>query len=196
MGVRVIYLVRHGQHDQDNPSGSELGGGLTPIGIKQAELTAKMFAKKPITTIHSSSLNRSEETARIISKEIPGISIQQTDLLWECIPTMTPKLQLEMPNYTIAQVTQDRQRAEVAYRKYFKVAKRNDRHDIIVCHGNLIRYFVTLVLKAEPDSWVKMDLCNCGITQVLIQADGDMALLCHNDWSHLPKELRTSSLRS
>ena len=160
MAVRILYLVRHGQHDQDNPSGSELGGGLTPIGVKQSELTAKMFAKKPITSIHSSSLNRSEETARIIAKEIPGITIQQTDLLWECIPTMTPKLQLEMPNYTISQVTQDRQRADVAFRKYFKVAKRNDRHDIVVCHGNLIRYFVTLVLKAEPDSWVRMDLCN------------------------------------
>ena len=195
MAVRILYLVRHGQHDQDNPSGSELGGSLTPIGVKQSELTAKMFAKKPITSIHSSSLNRSEETARVIAKEIPGITIQQTDLLWECIPTMTPKLQLEMPNYSISQVTQDRQRADVAFRKYFKVAKRNDRHDIVVCHGNLIRYFVTLVLKAEPDSWVRMDLCNCGVTQILIQPDGDMALLCHNDWSHLPKELRTSTFR-
>lgn len=195
MAVRIIYLVRHGQHDQDNPSGSELGGGLTPVGVKQSELTAKMFAKKPITSIHCSSLNRSEETARIIAKEIPGTTIQQTDLLWECIPTMTPKLQLEMPNYTISQVTQDRQRADVAFRKYFKVAKRNDRHDIIVCHGNLIRYFVTMVLKAEADSWVRMDLCNCGVTQILVQPDGEMALLCHNDWSHLPKELRTSTFR-
>lgn len=195
MAVRILYLVRHGQHDQENPSGSELGGGLTPIGVKQSELTARMFAKKPITSIHSSSLNRSEETARIISKEFPGVTIQQTDLLWECIPTMTPKLKLEMPNYSGAQVTQDRQRADVAFRKYFKVAKRNDRHDVIVCHGNLIRYFVTLILKAEPDSWVRMDLCNCGVTQILVQPDGDIALLCHNDWSHLPKELRTSTFR-
>jgi len=196
MAVRVIYLVRHGQHDPENPTGSELGGSLTPLGVKQSELTAKMLAKKPVNSIHCSSLNRSEETARIIAKEIPGVTIQPTDLLWECIPTMTPKLQVEMPNYTLTQVDQDRQRAEVAYRKYFKIAKRNDRHDVVVCHGNLIRYFVTRVLCAAADSWMRMDLCNCGITQVLIQADGDMALLCHNDWSHLPKELRTSTLRS
>lgn len=196
MAVRVIYLVRHGQHDQDNPSGSELGGGLTPLGVKQAELTAKALAKKPITSIHGSSLNRADETARIIAKEIPGVTVQQTDLLWECIPTMTPKLQLELSNYTAAQVSQDKQRAEIAFRKYFKVAKRHDRHDVIVCHGNLIRYFITMLLKAEPDSWVRMDICNCGITQVLIQPEGDMAMLCHNDWSHLPKELRTSTLRS
>ncbi|MFA7692200.1 MAG: hypothetical protein GX117_10935 [Candidatus Hydrogenedentes bacterium] len=195
MAVRVIYLVRHGQHDLKNPSGSELGGSLTSLGIKQAELTAQMLASKNISSIHSSSLNRAEETARIIARQLPGISIQQTDLLWECIPTMTPKLKLEMPNYTPVQVAQDKQRAEVAYRKYFKVAKRTDRHDLIVCHGNLIRYFVTLILNAKPDSWVKMDMCNCGITQVLIQGDGDMAILCLNDWSHLPKELRTSTLR-
>ncbi len=195
MAVRVIYLVRHGQHDQDNPSGSELGGNLTPIGVKQSELTAKFLARKPISAVYCSSLNRAEETARIIVKDIPGITVQQTDLLWECIPSMTPKLQMEMPNYTNAQVLQDRQRADIAFRKYFKVAKRGDRHDVIVCHGNLIRYFITLVLKAEPDSWVKMDICNCGITQVLVQPEGDMALLCHNDWGHIPKELRTSTLR-
>jgi serine/threonine-protein phosphatase PGAM5 len=196
MAVRVIYLVRHGQHDMENPSGSELGGGLTATGIKQSELAAKMLTKKPITAIHCSSLNRAEETARIIAKEFPGVTIQPTDLLWECIPTITPKLQVEMPNYSSSQVAQDKQRAEVAFRKYFKVAKRNDRHDVIVCHGNIIRYFVALILKAEPDSWVRMDLCNCGITQVLVQPEGDMAILCHNDWSHLPKDLRTSTLRT
>lgn len=195
MAVRVIYLVRHGQHDPDNPTGSELGGGLTPMGVKQAELAAKMLAKKPITAIHTSSLNRADETAQIIAREMPGITVQQTDLLWECIPTLTAKLHLELPNYTAPQSAQDKKRAEIAFQKYFKVAKRNDRHDIIVCHGNLIRYFVTLTLKAEEDSWVRMDMCNCGITQILVQPEGDMALLCHNDWSHLPRDLRTSTLR-
>lgn len=195
MTVRVIYLVRHGQHDLDNPTGSELGGSLTPLGVKQAELTAKALKNKPISSIHASSLNRADETARIIGKEFPGITIQQTDLLWECIPAMTPRLQMEMPNYTSLQVSQDKQRADVAFRKYFKVAKRTDRHDVIVCHGNLIRYFVTVVLKAEAASWVRMDICNCGITQIMVQQEGDMAVLCHNDWSHLPKELRTSTFR-
>ncbi len=196
MAVRVLYLVRHGQHDQDNPSGSELGGRLTPLGVTQAELTAKMFAHKPISSIHCSSLNRAEETARIIAREFPNLVAQPTDILWECIPSMTPKLHAEMPLYTAQQVVQDRQRAEVAFRKYFKIAKRGDKHDIIVCHGNIIRYFLTVILRSEPGSWVRMDMCNCGVTQVLVQPEGDMAILCHNDWSHLPKELRTSTLRS
>ncbi|NLN94185.1 MAG: hypothetical protein GX130_12885 [Candidatus Hydrogenedens sp.] len=195
MAIRVIYLVRHGQHDTNNPSGSELGGPLTPLGIKQATLTAKMLGQKPISSLHSSSLNRAEQTARIISKEFPAMNVQTTDLLWECIPTMTPKLQLEMPHYTEAMVAQDRKRAEIAFRRHFKVAKRNDRHDVIVCHGNLIRFFIAIMLKADPSSWVRMDLANCGVSQVLIQPDGDMALLCHNDWSHLPREMHTSTLR-
>ena len=93
-------------------------------------------------------------------------------------------------------MAQDRQRAEVAFRKYFKVAKRVDKHDLIVCHGNIIRFFLTLILKAEQGSWVRMDICNCGVTQVIVQAEGDMAIMCHNDWAHIPKELRTSTLRS
>ncbi len=195
MAVRVLYLVRHAQHDLDNPTGSELGGGLTPMGIRQAELTAKALAQKPVSSVHCSSLNRAEETARIIAREFPHLVIQPTDLLWESIPSMTAKLQVEMPHYTAQQVAQDRQRAEVAFRKYFKIAKRVDKHDVIVCHGNIIRYFMTLILKAELDSWMRMDICNCGITQVIVQPEGDMAIMCHNDWSHLPKELRTSTLR-
>jgi len=196
MAVRVIYLVRHAQHDQDNPTGSELGGGLTPLGVKQAELVAKVLAEKPISSIHCSSLNRAEETARIIARELPSLVIQPTDLLWECIPSMTSKLHVEMPHYTAQQVAQDRQRAEVAFRKYFKIAKRVDKHDVIVCHGNIIRFFLTQILKAEQGSWVRFDICNCGITQVLVQPEGDMAIMCHNDWSHLPKEMRTSTLRT
>lgn len=196
MAVRVLYLVRHGQHDQENPTGSELGGNLTPLGVKQAEYTAKVLGRLPVSSLHCSSLNRAEETAHIIAKEIPDIKVQSTDLLWECIPAMTTKLQVEMASYTSLQVSQDKQRADVAFRKYFKIAKRDERHDIIVCHGNLIRYFVTLVLKADPTSWVKMDICNCGITQVMVQPTGDMALLCHNDWSHMPRDLRTSTLRN
>ncbi len=195
MAVRVLYLVRHAQHDQDNPAGSELGGGLTPLGIRQAELTAKMLAQKPISSVHCSSLNRAEETARIIVREFPHLVIQPTDLLWECIPSMTSKLKVEMPNYTAQNVAQDRQRAEVAFRKYFKEAKRVDKHDVIVCHGNIIRYFVSIILRAEQDSWMRLDLCNCGVTQVVVRSEGDIAVMCHNDWSHLPKELRTSTLR-
>lgn len=196
MAVRILYLIRHGQHDLDNPTGSELGGNLTALGRKQAEFTAKMLKTKPVSSIHASSLNRADETARIVSKQVTGISVQQTDLLWECMPAMTPKLQVEMPNYTSLQVSQDKQRADVAFRKYFKIAKRTDRHDVIICHGNLIRYFVTIILKAEAASWLKMDICNCGVTQVLVQPDGDIAVLCHNDWSHLPQEFRTSTLRN
>ncbi len=195
MPVRILYLIRHALHDVENPSGSELGGGLIPKGVKQAELTAKALSRKPIHAIHSSSLNRAEQTAQIIAREFSGIPVQTTDLLWECIPTMTPKLQLEMPSYSSQQVVQDKQRAEIAFRKYFRPAKRNDRHEIIVCHGNLIRYFVALALRAEPNAWLHMDICNCGITQIMVQEENDFVLLCHNDWSHLPPDLRTSTLR-
>ena len=108
MAVRVLYLIRHGQHDLNNPSGSSLGGPLTPLGIRQAEITAKTLAMKPISSIHSSSLNRADQTAKIIAKEFPAMNVQTTDLLWECIPTLTPKLQLEMPNYNDALAAQDR----------------------------------------------------------------------------------------
>jgi hypothetical protein len=37
-----------------------------------------------------------------------------------------------------------------------------------------------------------MDMCNCGISKVLIKSDGWMILASHNDVGHLPNHLITS----
>jgi len=65
---RTIYLVRHGQHQRiepDEPHGhltmeqaNQLDGGLTSLGIEQAELTAQRLSAYPISAVHCSSLPR------------------------------------------------------------------------------------------------------------------------------------------
>jgi len=41
MATRVLYLIRHGHHDLEDPHKDDLGGGLTSIGVEQAELAAQ-----------------------------------------------------------------------------------------------------------------------------------------------------------
>lgn len=60
-----IYLIRHGQKE-DLPSNPN----LTPLGYKQAEETGKYLAKFPITKVIASPLNRTVQTAEVITKEL------------------------------------------------------------------------------------------------------------------------------
>jgi serine/threonine-protein phosphatase PGAM5 len=65
------------------------------------------------------------------------------------------------------------------------------RHDIVVCHGNVIRYFVAKVLRADPMSWLQMSISNCSLTVVRVNPDGSMKLDSFGDYGHIPENMRT-----
>jgi len=188
MATRTIYLVRHGLHDH------ELEGGLTPVGVEQARLTAQRFRSLPISAIHCSTMPRAAETAEIIAQVFPDVPLHRSRGLRECFPCIPP-----IPVYIeyFAQVpaediVQGRKQAEKAFVRYFKRARGKDKHEILVSHGNLIRYFVCRVLQIRPEAWGSMDMGNCGISKVLTKSDGWMILVSHNDVGHLPHRLITS----
>jgi broad specificity phosphatase PhoE len=89
-------------------------------------------------------------------------------------------------------LAQSKKQAEKAFARYFQRARGKDKHEIVVGHGNLIRYFICRVLQVQPEGWGNMDLCNCGVSEVLIRPDGRMILVSHNDVCHLPVHLVTS----
>ena len=64
-------------------------------------------------------------------------------------------------------------------------------HEIIVSHGNLISFLVCQVFQASPETWLKTDIQNCGLSEITIQASGSMRLIYHNDTGHMPLNLRT-----
>ncbi|HEX2621784.1 MAG TPA: histidine phosphatase family protein, partial [Phototrophicaceae bacterium] len=81
-----------------------------------------------------------------------------------------------------------------AYQEYFRPGPGDeDCYELIVCHGNVIRYFVSRVLRLDEDGWSNMLINNCGISRILIDTDGQMFLVSHNDIGHLPHELRTDN---
>jgi serine/threonine-protein phosphatase PGAM5 len=208
MATRTIFLVRHGDYQLDEIKKLERNltleqhyelhtqeGGLTPTGKKQAKLTAKRLRSLPIDTIHCSSLRRTLETAKIIAQEFPGIKLQKTRLLWECVPSI-PKAfaQHEHFRYISEQdVHQWKRQADEAFERYFKSARRSDKKEIIVSHANLIRFLICRALHAQPDTWFNMYIDNCGISKIRIEPDDRMRLVSYNDVGHLPPQLRTQS---
>ncbi len=190
MAARTIYLLRHGYHDLK--STHKLGGSLTPTGVEQAQLTAQRFSSLPISAIYSSTLRRAAETAEIVAQEFPDVPLRRSQGLWECVPCIAPVYAEYFAGHSAQYLAWGKQQAEKAFDRYFRRTRGEDKHEIIVTHGNLIRYFVCRVLRVSPKAWGNMDMCNCGISQILLRPDGRMILVSHNDVSHLPEHLITS----
>ena len=202
MASRSIYLVRHGQYQRLSPDELEgdstveqairVDGGLTTLGVEQANLTAQRLRSYPISAIYCSSLPRAVQTAEIIAQEFPGIPLRRTRILWECIPCVPPFLSTFFSEVPSEEIARDREQAEEAYGRYFKRARGEDKHEIVVCHGNLMRYFVSRALEVEPETWGKMGIFNCGISQITI-SHRLTGVVCHNDSGHLPEDKRTGN---
>jgi serine/threonine-protein phosphatase PGAM5 len=217
MAVRHVYLVRHAQREPVAGPDS-YGPGLTLLGWKQAHQTARRLAPLKIDAIYTSSLRRTMETTRIIAIEFSDVPIRPSELLWECIPAIpeyamqwhrahehvdpdTIKIPAEMKPWvglwgeetTLREIEEGFEQAHTAWEKYFVPTRGKDRNEIIVCHGNLMRYFVMRALMVPPEAWCNTDLYNCGISEIVIAGDGKIMLLSHNDHGHLPTEMKTLS---
>ena len=171
-GTRTIYLIRHGQYDHDDPRSSEVGKELIPLGIAQTRLLADRLKSMPVkmNSLLSSTLTRARQTAMIINEEFPELDLQQSGLIRECTPpTWRKDVMSETSTEELKECTKN---LDEAFKKFFVPSPdENDRHDMIVCHGNVIRYFVTKILKVDTQSWLQMTTGNCGLTVVHIRSD-------------------------
>jgi broad specificity phosphatase PhoE len=78
-----------------------------------------------------------------------------------------------------------------AIQHFFKPTKGADKHELVVCHGNIIRFFVVCAIGAPMEAWVNMDINHCGITEIRVDPGGGLRLVTHNDVGHLTPDLRT-----
>ncbi|HSW53832.1 MAG TPA: histidine phosphatase family protein [Ignavibacteriaceae bacterium] len=193
-GTRTIYLIRHGEYDQADTSDSDIGKKLTPLGISQARLVSARLKGMPVkfTSLKSSTMTRARETAMVINQDFPELKLQQSTLIRECTPPTWRKD--IMADETESDLNMCAKNLEKAFGEYFAPSPDgNDRNDIIVCHGNVIRYFVTKVLKADPMSWLQMSIGNCSLTIIRILPDGSMKLAAYGDMGHIPPNMQTET---
>ncbi len=191
-GVRTIYLIRHGEYDQTDTSDSDVGKKLTPLGIAQAKLLSARLKEMPVefSSLTSSTMTRARETALVINENFPEVKLQQSTLIRECTPPSWRKdimagVDTIEKELCVANIEQ-------AFNQYFIPSPdKNDRHDLIVCHGNVIRYFVTKVLNVDTMSWLQMSITNCSLTIVRVLPDGTMKLDAFSDYGHIPENMRT-----
>jgi broad specificity phosphatase PhoE len=190
MGTRILYLVRHGQALPGKPL-DDLGNGLTTLGKRQARWVARRLRALPISAIYHSPLRRAAETAAVISEHLPDVPIQVSSLLRECIPGWPIHVRHFYREAPRVQIEQERKRAEQALAKFFRPTRDPDRHEILVAHGNLIRYLILSVLGHPPKMWTHIDFHNAAFSEVHILPTGERVLLRLGDTSHIPQRWLT-----
>jgi serine/threonine-protein phosphatase PGAM5 len=111
---------------------------------------------------------------------------------------------------TISTTDDNHGRIETAFQKYFYRADFNasaikdetqtndpSHHhevEIIVCHANVIRYFLCRALQLPPEAWLRFCPFNCSITYFTIRPTGTVSCRMVGDIGHLPYETSTFSM--
>jgi len=191
-GARTLYLIRHGEYNISDTSDAKIGKELTPLGIAQTRLLAARLKSMSIefTSLTSSTMTRARQTAMVLNQEFPNLELKQDELICECTP---PTWREDvMADETKSDLNNCVENLEEAFQEFFTPSPdANDKNDIIVCHGNVIRYFVTKVLKVDTMAWLQMSISNCSLTIVRIRPDGKMKLDAFSDYGHIPENMRT-----
>jgi serine/threonine-protein phosphatase PGAM5 len=190
-GTHTLYLVRHGAYNEDDPRDPDVGKALIPLGREQAERVGRRLAHLGVKfdALHASTMTRARQTAEIVARSLKGMAPTPAPLLRECTP---PSRRADvMADLKPGEADECRDQLEHAFARYFRPSPEADRHDILVCHGNVIRYLVCKVLEVDPTAWLGMTIANCSLTVVRVNADGSMRLVSYDDVGHLPLDLQT-----
>jgi serine/threonine-protein phosphatase PGAM5 len=191
-GSRTIYLIRHGEYNSEDERDPDVGKELVSLGIAQTRLLSSRIESMGIefNSLTSSTMTRARQTAMIINEDFPKLSLQQSLLIRECTPpTWREDIMADESKTDLNECVEN---LEKAFKEYFiPSTDEMDKHDIIVCHGNVIRYFVTKVLNVDTMAWLQMTIGNCSLTIIKIKPDGSMKLVSFNDVGHIPPNLQT-----
>lgn len=191
--TRHLLLIRHGQYDMAGKE--DKARVLTKIGIEQAKKTGDRIVALnfPYQSMIRSTMTRAQQTGDyILTRMVPGsVAIKDDKILEEGSPYPTEPSHGWKPEM---HVFQSGSRIEAAFRNYFYRAdyrQKEDSYDIIVCHANVIRYFVCRALQLPPEAWLRISLNHASITLLSIRPSGLVGLQYLGDSGHLPPELLT-----
>jgi serine/threonine-protein phosphatase PGAM5 len=199
--VRTLYLIRHGAYDTADERPDSVGKALTPLGIAQIRLAAARLKGMPVhfTSIRSSRLTRARESARVLAADFPDLAVRPTPLLNECTPpTWRADVMADSDSTELADCTAQLEAAwtEFTTPPVTPPAPGREGHDILVCHGNVIRWFVTKALQVDTMAWLQMGLPNASLTTIQVRADGTGRVVGYADSGHLPPNMITGMDRT
>uniref|UniRef100_A0A1I8F429 Serine/threonine-protein phosphatase PGAM5, mitochondrial n=1 Tax=Macrostomum lignano TaxID=282301 RepID=A0A1I8F429_9PLAT len=115
---------------------------------------------------------RARETAEAILRHLPQASMWKPCRLLEEVCTCAgPNRQLQLPA-TPGDFHPGRSPYRVGIPTLLPRAapdQQSDSYELLVCHANVIRYFVCRALQLPPEAWLRFSLDHASITWVTIR---------------------------
>lgn len=189
--MRTLYLVRHGAYLRTSDAEDYTGNALIPLGIAQARMAGDRLRSLPVTmdAIYSSTMTRARQSGKVIAESFPHLSLEQSALIAECTPTTRRQDIMEELEEGEAKECEDQ--LDQAFIEFFKPSLEGSRHEVLVFHGNAIRYLVTRILAVDTEAWLGMGIGHASITVVQVKPDGALKLLSYGDVGHIAPNMQT-----
>lgn len=194
-GTHFVYLVRHGIYDLDTTATDDrVANGLNAMGHEQARLIGERLAALPLKfdRLISSQYLRAAQTADDMGKAMK-MTPTRDSVLNECTSTNSnARIMAREKPEDIAACDAAR---EVEWTRYFAPTPDRDTYDVLVCHGNVIRWTWMKAIGADVKNWINLDAGNCSLTIISVRPDGTVRPVMYSDVGHIPVAAQTWSGR-
>lgn len=190
-----IILIRHGEYVSAD---SDRDRVLTARGREQARLAGRRLQELvdagtvyPIRRVFYSTMTRATETHGLVQEELKGVpaeAVEPCSMIREgavCRPN--PPHSTWKPSDE--DFEKDGLRVQAAFAQHMGRASEGESDSystVLVCHGNVIRYFALKALQLPVDAWLRTSVANCSITTLMIHPSGHVSLRGLGDCGHLP----------
>lgn len=165
---RTVIFVRHGQYTREPVE------KLTILGAEQSRLTATALKGLDIDRLFCSTHPRAEQTAAILGEHLDLKAVRK-----------------KFFGESLLRDKVARETADEAYEFSLKPPARGPSTDLIVAHGNVIRYWVCKALGTKSDKWLDMHIHQCSLTTFRVNRSGRVSLVGFADIGHIARSKRT-----
>ncbi|WBB69196.1 histidine phosphatase family protein [Micromonospora sp. WMMD812] len=190
MARTQLYLIRHGE--QDRASDHAPDGGLSQLGLEQADRLGRRLRRVPFAAIHHSPLARAAQTADVVVAHLPQVPRHDCDFVADRTPVPSAGQRARYPDRWHAWLdgVPDDERDEDAVAlqaavEHFGVTGEEDRYELLITHNFVIGWFVRHMLDGPAWRWIGLNQANCAITIVQWEPDRPPTLVSFNDTGHL-----------
>lgn len=199
-GRRHVVFVRHAQpSDQTEAKGSRAPvSALSATGLRQAEASAQRLRAlfKEVSAVYHAPSVEARATAEILRKSFGGnVTLIESPMLEEGIPIVPSPSPAALTAVPEDELMQSMARAEGAFRTHVWPPSGEESEaisvEVVVAHGNLIRYLVCRALQLHPATWSRLAAYHGAITWLDIDSAGAVTLREFGGVGHLSKELIT-----
>jgi len=207
-----IYLVRHGQSQNNAGGASAHNVPLTDLGHEQVRRAAEALAnQEKFEALYCSPLKRALQSAAILHARLGLVpyaypDFSETGFSWGELDATREELQADYPDFILDKsitsngwAPSDHETEDESYERAGEVihwlSKRHPEPDariLVVTHGRFGSILMGYVVGARPaHDYSRFSQHNCGISRLDIVTNGESKLRFLNSTAHLSPEMLT-----